>query len=368
MYRTNVLLFLSKCENCVSCFSTGNTQPRLYHNMGPNGAGKSTTMNIMTGYIAASSGTVKINGFDILREPEKAKKCIGYLPEIPPLYTDMTVYEFLLFVAELKKVPGRERKDQVEEIMDKVQLTDVERRLIRNLSKGYKQRVGLAQALIGYPDVLILDEPMVGLDPKQILEMRDLIKELSREHTILLSSHILSEVSAVCDHIMIISKGQLAASGSPEELQERMQAKAELEVTVLGKKEKAEEVLRDMDGIESCTIEPSEEADSIKIRLCTSGNTDIRREVSVALSGAGMPILSMSRLEKSLEDIFLELTENAEPEDGEEIEPEDEEYEKEDMTEADDENLEHESSNSDEAENAESGQKDTECGKEESKQ
>lgn len=341
---------------------------QIYGFLGPNGAGKSTTMNIMTGYIAASSGTVKINGFDILREPEKAKKCIGYLPEIPPLYTDMTVYEFLLFVAELKKVPGRERKDQVEEIMDKVQLTDVERRLIRNLSKGYKQRVGLAQALIGYPDVLILDEPMVGLDPKQILEMRDLIKELSSEHTILLSSHILSEVSAVCDHIMIISKGQLAASGSPEELQERMQAKAELEVTVLGKKEKAEEVLRDMDGIESCTIEPSEEADSIKIRLCTSGNTDIRREVSVALSGAGMPILSMSRLEKSLEDIFLELTENAEPEDGEEIEPEDEEYEKEDMTEADDENLEHESSNSDEAENAESGQKDTECGKEESKQ
>ena len=291
---------------------------QIYGFLGPNGAGKSTTMNIMTGYIAASSGTVKINGFDILREPEKAKKCIGYLPEIPPLYTDMTVYEFLLFVAELKKVPGRERKDQVEEIMDKVQLTDVERRLIRNLSKGYKQRVGLAQALIGYPDVLILDEPMVGLDPKQILEMRDLIKELSREHTILLSSHILSEVSAVCDHIMIISKGQLAASGSPEELQERMQAKAELEVTVLGKKEKAEEVLRDMDGIESCTIEPSEEADSIKIRLCTSGNTDIRREVSVALSGAGMPILSMSRLEKSLEDIFLELTEDAaQEEDGE---------------------------------------------------
>ena len=205
---------------------------QIYGFLGPNGAGKSTTMNIMTGYIAAGSGSVRINGFDILTEPEKAKKCIGYLPEIPPLYTDMTVYEYLMFVAELKKVPKKERVSHVEEIIGRTQLEEVEGRLIRNLSKGFKQRTGLAQALIGYPEVLILDEPMVGLDPKQILEMRDLIRELSSEHTILLSSHILSEVSAVCDHIMIISRGKLAASGSPEQLQEMMQVKTGLEVVI----------------------------------------------------------------------------------------------------------------------------------------
>lgn len=282
---------------------------QIYGFLGPNGAGKSTTMNIMTGYIAARSGTVKINGFDILAEPEKAKKCIGYLPEVPPLYTDMTVHEFLLFVAELKKIPRKERQDHVEEIIGRTQLTDVEGRLIRNLSKGYKQRVGLAQALVGYPEVLILDEPMVGLDPKQILEMRDLIRELSGEHTILLSSHILSEVSAVCDHIMIISNGKLAASGSPEELQEMMQAKTELEVVVLGEQEQAAEVLEEIGQIESYSFEPAEEADSVKVRLDIADNADIRKELSVALSGAGIPILSMKRLEKSLEDIFLELTE-----------------------------------------------------------
>lgn len=336
---------------------------QIYGFLGPNGAGKSTTMNIMTGYIAASSGTVAINGFDILKEPEKARRCIGYLPEIPPLYTDMTVWEFLLFAAELKRVPRKERKDHVEEIISKTYLTDVKGRLIRNLSKGYKQRVGLAQALIGYPEVLILDEPMVGLDPKQILEMRDLIKELAREHTILLSSHILSEVSAVCDHIMIISKGQLRASGSPEELQDRMQAKTDLEVTVLGEKKQVEEVLREMDGIESCTIEPSEEADSVKIRLCTAGDVDIRKELSVALSGAGMPILSMNRLEKSLEDIFLELTENAAAETEEDTDSEGSKMEE--VTEADGVITEYEPDRSDETEDGEYEQKDIESGEEE---
>lgn len=282
---------------------------QIYGFLGPNGAGKSTTMNIMTGYIAASSGTVTINGFDIMKEAEKAKKCIGYLPEIPPLYTDMTVWEYLLFVAELKKVLKRKRKEHVEEIISKTHLEDVKGRLIKNISKGYRQRTGLAQALIGYPEVLILDEPMVGLDPKQILEMRDLIREMSKDHTILLSSHILSEVSAVCDHIMIISKGKLAASGSPEELQEMMQTKTELEVTILGEKEPAEEVLKKIDQIESYTFEQAKEADSIKVRLNIVDHADIRKELSVALAEAGMPILSMNQLEKSLEDIFLELTE-----------------------------------------------------------
>lgn len=281
---------------------------QIYGFLGTNGAGKSTTMNIMTGYIAASSGTVMINGFDILKEPMKAKQCIGYLPEVPPLYTDMTVWEYLMFAAELKKISKKERVEHVEEIVDKIQLNNVADRLIKNLSKGYKQRVGLAQALIGYPQIIILDEPMVGLDPKQIIEMRDLIKGLAKEHTVILSSHILSEVSAVCDHIMIISEGKLVASGSPEELQKMMQVKVELEVTVLGDAVQAEEVLKAVEQIDTYTFEQAEEANSIRIRIISKDNVDIRKELSVALSGAGLPILAMNRLEKSLEDIFLELT------------------------------------------------------------
>lgn len=299
---------------------------QIYGFLGPNGAGKSTTMNIMTGYIAASSGTVLIDGHDILKEPLKAKKCIGYLPEIPPLYTDMTVWEYLLFVAELKKVPRKERMDHVEKIIEKIKLTQVEDRLIKNLSKGYKQRVGLAQALIGYPEVIILDEPMVGLDPKQIIEMRDLIKRLAKEHTIILSSHILSEVSAICDHIMIIAKGKLVASGSPEELQEKMQAKAELEVLVLGEQKQIEKTLQALDMVDAYTFEEGKEEGSLLIRISAKDNADIRKELSVALSGAGLPILSMNRMEKSLEDIFLEVTEQ-EPEEavetGEEVSGED---------------------------------------------
>lgn len=281
---------------------------QIYGFLGPNGAGKSTTMNVMTGYIAANSGTVKINGYDILKESEKAKQCIGYLPEMPPLYTDMTVWEYLLFVAELKKVPKRGRISHVEEIVEKIKLEEMCDRLIRNLSKGYKQRVGLAQALIGDPEVLILDEPMVGLDPKQIIEMRDLIKSLAESHTVILSSHILSEVSAVCDHIMIMSNGKLAASGSPEELQDMMHVKVELEITVLGSEEQADEILGNMDQVSTYHIDPAEEEGTVRIMVDTVENTDIRKELSLALSGAGMPILSMNRAEKSLEDIFLKLT------------------------------------------------------------
>jgi ABC-2 type transport system ATP-binding protein len=281
---------------------------QIYGFLGPNGAGKSTTMNIMTGYIAANSGTVIIDGHDILKEPIKAKQCIGYLPEIPPLYADMTVKEYLMFAAELKKVPKKQRREHVAEIVEKIQIGDVENRLIKNLSKGYRQRVGLAQALIGYPDVIILDEPMVGLDPKQIIEMRDLIKSLAVEHTVILSSHILSEVSAVCDHIMIISGGKLVASGSPEQLQEMMQVKVELDITVLGEEEQAELVLQEMPEVETYTFDKAEEDGSIRIHIVSKDNADIRKELSVALSGAGLPILSMNRTEKSLEDIFLELT------------------------------------------------------------
>lgn len=281
---------------------------QIYGFLGPNGAGKSTTMNIMTGYIAASSGTVIINGYDILKEPEKAKQCIGYLPEIPPLYTDMTVMEYLLFVAELKKVPKRERHSHVDKIIKMVHIEDVMSRLIRNISKGYKQRVGLAQALIGDPEVLILDEPMVGLDPKQIIEMRELIKSLAKEHTIILSSHILSEVSAVCDHILIISDGKLAASGSPQDLQEMMHGRSELEVVVMGSKEQVEEVIKTVDGVISYEIYDAGESDSVRILIHAEEDEDMRKPFSLAMSGAGLPILSMNRIEKSLEDIFLELT------------------------------------------------------------
>ncbi|MBO5209230.1 MAG: ABC transporter ATP-binding protein [Lachnospiraceae bacterium] len=281
---------------------------QIYGFLGPNGAGKSTTMNIMTGYLAATSGTVKINGFDILTQPEEVKKCIGYLPEMPPLYPEMTVYEYLRFVAELKKVPKAERKEQIQEIMEMVEIADVEHRLIKNLSKGYKQRVGLAQAIIGYPEVIILDEPTVGLDPKQIIEIRSLIKKLAENHTIILSSHILSEVSTVCDHIMIISKGKLVASDSPEGLQKLMVKSVEIEVTALGEKEKAEQILSQVEHIESFTFEEANEENAIKVRIVTEDNMDIRKELSITLTNGDMPVLSMNRVEQSLEDIFLQLT------------------------------------------------------------
>jgi len=284
-------------------------QGKIYGFLGPNGAGKTTTMNVMTGYIAADGGSVVIDGHDILKEPLKAKACIGYLPEVPPLYPDMTVREFLLFAAELKKLPKAERKERVNELMERLDLAEMKDRLIKNLSKGYRQRVGLAQALVGNPEVLILDEPMVGLDPKQIMEMRDLIRGLAGEHTVILSSHILSEVSAVCDHIMIISKGKLAASGSPDELQKRMQGRAELLVTVIGEREQAGNVLENMEEVADFSFEEGGEEGSVLIRISAKEDEDIRKALSMALAGAGLPVLSMSRSEKSLEDIFLELTE-----------------------------------------------------------
>ena len=205
---------------------------QIYGFLGPNGAGKSTTMNIMTGYLGATKGEVLINGHNILEEPEQAKKCMGYLPEVPPLYTDMTVYEYLVFAAKLKKLPKDSIKASISEVMELVKIQDVKGRLIRNLSKGYRQRVGMAQAILGKPDVIILDEPTVGLDPKQIIEIRDMIRELGRKHTVILSSHILSEVSAVCDHIMIISHGKLIASDTPENLERQLEGSAGLELDV----------------------------------------------------------------------------------------------------------------------------------------
>ena len=280
----------------------------IYGFLGPNGAGKSTTMNMMTGYIAATSGTVKINGYDILKNPEQAKKSIGYLPELPPVYPDMTVYEYLRFVAELKKVKKNERQVQIEDVMKQTQVEDVKGRLIKNLSKGYKQRVGLAQAIIGYPEVIILDEPTVGLDPKQIIEIRELIRELAKKHTIILSSHILSEVSAVCDHIMIISKGKLVASDTPEGLMTLLKGGRQMKLSVLGEQSKVEELLQSMESVKDFSMQPPRAEGMVSVNIRTEDTEDIRVELFHRLAAADMPIMELSLSEKSLEDVFLELT------------------------------------------------------------
>lgn len=280
----------------------------IYGFLGPNGAGKSTTMNIMTGYIAANEGIVKINGHNMMKEPEEAKRNIGYLPEIPPLYQDMTVKEYLIFVEEIKKLPRKERLKQLEEVMDLTMISDQRDRLIKNLSKGYKQRVGLAQAILGYPDIIILDEPTVGLDPKQIIEIRELIKTLGAKHTIILSSHILSEVQAVCDEIMILSKGKLVASDTPEGLTHFISGSASLEITVLGSKEQMELLLQKMDQILSYHFVAGAESNCIKVIIETDASVDIRTALFYHLAEEKMPVMSMNRLDKSLEDVFLELT------------------------------------------------------------
>ncbi len=282
----------------------------IYGFLGPNGAGKSTTMNIITGYLAATKGTVTIGGYDILKEPEKAKKCIGYLPEIPPLYLDMTVNEYLSFVAELKKVPRTERKSQVADVMEMTQITDMKNRLIGNLSKGYKQRVGLAQAILGNPEVIILDEPTVGLDPKQIIEIRDLIKKLGENHTVILSSHILSEVSAICDEIMIIAHGKLVACDTTENLTSRMDDSVSVDFVVKGDYDSAAEILNKLEGVERVESLGKDAEGNAVIKVTSAAGTDIREEASFALAGARIAVLSMQINNKSLEDIFLELTDD----------------------------------------------------------
>ena len=281
---------------------------QIYGFLGPNGAGKSTTMNIITGYLAPSQGTVIVNGKDIQKEPEEAKKCIGYLPELPPVYADMTVEEYLRFAAELKKIPKAQRAEQVAKVMEMTRITDMKKRLIRNLSKGYKQRVGLAQAILGDPEVIILDEPTVGLDPKQIIEIRDLIRSLGKNHTVILSSHILSEVSAVCDHIMIISHGKLVASDSPEGLQNLMSGSGWLELEVKGSWEQIQTVISIVEGVKDVENCGEKEGGSVKVHVTSAEKTDIREAVFYALAEAKLPILFMQYSEKSLEDIFLELT------------------------------------------------------------
>lgn len=286
---------------------------QIYGFLGPNGAGKSTTMNIMTGYLSATEGEVLINGHSIFDEPEEAKKCIGYLPEQPPLYMDMTPLEYLYFVAELKKIPKKDRAQMIADIMKLVKITDVCERLIRNLSKGYKQRVGLAQAIMGYPEIIILDEPTVGLDPKQIIEIRDLIKTLSEKHTVILSSHILSEISAVCDYVMIIAHGRLVASDTPENLSKLMLGSNVLDLTVKGNKTMIREIVSALPGIDSVEVHESPEESCVDIVVRSPQNVDVREELFYKLGDAKCPIMMMKSSNMSLEEVFLELTTDKAP-------------------------------------------------------
>ncbi len=280
---------------------------KIYGFLGPNGAGKSTTMNMMTGYIASTSGEILINGHDILKEPEEAKKCIGYLPEIPPLYIDMTVWEYLVTVADLKKVPKAERNAMLAQIMETVQITDMKKRLIKNLSKGYRQRVGIAQALIGYPEIIILDEPTVGLDPKQIIEIRDLVKSLGEKHTVILSSHILTEISAVCDYVLIINKGHLVASDATENLSKMFAGQNSMELLVDAGGETVDNILKGVDSVDNVHLTATPEG-CTRAEIQVQGDADIRRELFFAFADARVPILEMKNASVTLEDIFLEVT------------------------------------------------------------
>ena len=286
---------------------------KIYGFLGPNGAGKSTTMNMITGYIASTEGTVKIDGHDILEEPEEAKKCIGYLPEQPPLYFDMTVLEYMKFVADLKKIPKDKKATMIEEVMDMVKISDMRNRLIKNLSKGYRQRVGLAEAIMGYPEVIILDEPTVGLDPKQIIEIRTLIKDLKKKHTVILSSHILSEVSAVCDYVLIISHGKLVASDTPENLGKLAEGSNTLEMLIKGEKSQIKQALESIEGVNSVTIEKDEKQNLWSTKVSTEENNDIREKVFYKMSDINSPIYEMKSKKVSLEEIFLELTASEKP-------------------------------------------------------
>ena len=281
----------------------------VYGFLGPNGAGKSTTMNIMTGYLGATEGEVLINGHDILKEPEEAKKQIGYLPELPPLYMEMTVREYLEFVAELKGIAKNKREESINEVEKMVKIWEVENRLIKNLSKGYRQRVGLAQAVLGFPEIIILDEPSVGLDPKQIIEIRELIRQLAKKHTVILSSHILAEVREVCDYILIISKGKLVASDTPENLERNLGDSDLIEIETKASPDEVRRILETVDGIRSISTKHLENGITWA-KIQEKKNTDIREKVFQAFAQKHQPLLKLNPLQVSLEDVFMELTQS----------------------------------------------------------
>lgn len=275
--------------------------------LGPNGAGKSTTMNIITGYNGATSGTVTVDGLDTVEHPMECRKKIGYLPELPPLYMDMTVSEYLNFVFELKK-PELDRKEHIAEIMDIVKITDVSGRLIKNLSKGYKQRVGIAQALIGNPEILILDEPTVGLDPKQIIEIRNVIKDLGKDRTVILSSHILPEVSAICERVIIINDGKIMAIDTPDNLSTKLSGESKLMIRVEGKEKEVTDALRGVEGISGVECVGEVESGTCDFIISAKKGEDVRKKVFSSLAKAEMPILMSKTAGLSLEEIFLKLT------------------------------------------------------------
>lgn len=274
--------------------------------LGPNGAGKSTTLNIITGYLSADSGTVKIDGTDILQNPIKAKRDIGFLPEIPPLYLEMTVLEYLNFVYDLKgcKLP---RKQHLKEICEVVKIWDVANRLTKNLSKGYRQRVGIAQALIGNPKVLIFDEPTIGLDPRQIIEIRNLIRMLGKEHTIILSTHILPEVQAVCDRIVVINKGEIVANEKTEDLINAVEGSRKLVAKIVGPQEEVLKAIRALGGVKTADVIGKRDTDSVSYLIESQDRVDIRKPLFALLAGRNWPLIGLEGMELSLEDIFMRL-------------------------------------------------------------
>ena len=280
---------------------------KIYGFLGPNGAGKSTTMNMITGYLSPTSGTVRVNGYDIADEPEKAKSQIGYLPEIPPVYPDMTPQEYLTFAGELKKVPKKELKAEVERVMELTGISHMRNRLIKNLSKGYRQRAGFSCALLGNPKIIILDEPTVGLDPRQIIEIRSLIQSLREKHTVILSSHILSEVSAVCDNILIISKGRLVASDTAENLSRLMQRANVYDMLIQGEKESLRKIFSEIQVLKNIRVEDAA-AGLIAVHYETDEKIDPRAVVFRILAKADYPIMELTTSKVSLEDVFMELT------------------------------------------------------------
>lgn len=282
---------------------------KIYGFLGPNGAGKSTTMNIMTGCLAATEGEVRIGGYDIFEEAEEAKKLIGYLPERPPLYMDRTPREYLTFVARAKKVPAKQIPDEIQRVMKITRIADVADRIIKHLSKGYQQRVGIAQAILGNPEIVILDEPTVGLDPKQIIEIRDLIKQLGKDHTVILSSHILSEVQAICQTVMIISKGKLVACDSPKNLEKMFSASVTVELVAEATKSEVRSILSGVGHVIGTEIREREDGKcSVRLRVNATDDEQLCRDIFVAFSKAGKILLQMNTAKASLEDIFIELT------------------------------------------------------------
>ena len=276
--------------------------------LGRNGAGKSTTMNMITGYISASEGQILIDGMDILEQPREAKRRIGYLPELPPLYMDMTVEEYLKFVCEIKEVRRKSQKAHLDDLYNLVKITDVRHRLIRNLSKGYKQRVGVAQALVGNPEVVIMDEPTVGLDPKQIIEIRKLISGLGENHTVVLSSHILHEVADVCDRVVIINKGQIVAQDTLTNLTHGIGESIRLTVRIIGPEKPVTRMLREIPGVKYVETLGSREADSVDYLVESDPKTDVRRPLVNTVLAGGYSLLMLKPMDVTLEDIFLQLT------------------------------------------------------------